>query len=152
MEGMLREAEIANNGTEASSSATAEAVSSAIAEASSSAVAEDVGELLREHRGGDVAVLDLREMNVWADFFVIATITSSAHLQGMERHIKEFCKERNLEILRRSRKPDSEDDEWCLIDLGTTIVHLMSGRARAFYELERLYSAAAPLPHSSASL
>jgi ribosome-associated protein len=150
MEGMLRETEMSNNGT--SSSALAEAASSAVAEASSSAVAEAVGSLLREHKGGDVAVLDLREMNVWTDFFVIATVTSNAHLQGMERHLKEFCKEQNLEILRRSRKPDSENDEWCLIDLGTTVVHLMSGRARAFYELERLYSSAAPVPHSSTSL
>jgi ribosome-associated protein len=111
------------------------------------AAALALGTLLREHKGADVVVLDLREMNVWTDFFVIATVSSTAHLQGLERHIKEFCREQGLEILRRSRKPDAADDEWCLIDLGPTIVHLMSVRARAFYELERLYSpAAAPRP------
>jgi ribosome-associated protein len=136
---MLRETEISNNATED--------VSSAIAEA--------VGDLLREHRGIDVAVLDLREMNGWTDFFVIATAASITHLQGLERHIKEFCREQGLEILRRSRKPDAADDEWCLIDLGSTVVHLMSGRARAFYELERLWvsvpQAAPVVIHSSNS-
>jgi ribosome-associated protein len=115
------------------------------------AAALALGELLREHKGVDVVVLDLREMNAWTDFFVIATALSDTHLQGLERHIKEFCGERGLEILRRSRKPDSGDDEWRLIDLGTIIIHLMSERVRSFYELEQLYSPAAPLTHSSKS-
>jgi ribosome-associated protein len=108
-----------------------------------------LGALLVEHRGGDVLVLDLREMNAWTDFFVIATASSGAHLEGMERHLKEFCREQGLEILRRSRKPPAEDDEWRLIDLGPAVIHLMSSRARAFYELERLW--AAPVIYSSNS-
>jgi ribosome-associated protein len=104
--------------------------------------AEALAKLLREHKGGDVLVLDLREMNAWTDFFVIATATSDTHLDGLERHVKEFCRERDIEILRRSRKPAGEDDEWRVIDLGSMVVHLMSGRLRAFYELERLYSLA----------
>jgi ribosome-associated protein len=101
-----------------------------------------LGDLLREHNGGEVMVLDLREMNAWTDFFVIATVTSGAHLQGLDRHIKEFSRENGVEILRRSRKPPAEDDEWRLIDLGPVVVHLMNARARSFYELERLWSAA----------
>ena len=133
MEGTLPEAEQVNNG------------------AAGEATALALGDLLREHKGDEVTVLDLRPMNAWTDFFVIATAASSAHLQGLERHIREFCRERDLEILRRSRRPDKADDEWCLIDLGPTVIHLMSRRARAFYELVRLYAQAAPLPHSSKS-
>jgi ribosome-associated protein len=113
---------------------------------------EALGSLLREHKGGDVLVLDLRKMNAWTDFFVIATATSNTHLDGLERHIKEFCNERGIEILRRSRKPNaphgarasyemnSQEDEWRIIDLGSAVIHLMSRRAREFYDLERLYS------------
>lgn len=117
------------------------------------ATAQALAELLREHSGGDALVLDLREMNAWTDFFVIATATSNTHLDGLDRHVKEFCRERDIEILRRSRKPQGEDDEWRIIDLGTAVVHLMSGKARAFYELERLYSMAlaGPPTHSSKS-
>ena len=113
-----------------------------------------IAELLREHKGGDALVLDLRPMNTWTDFFVIATATSDTHLDGLERHIKELCTEQGIAILRRSRKPATskattlsgasvsgvQEDEWRIIDLGPTVIHLMSSRAREFYDLERLYS------------
>jgi ribosome-associated protein len=103
------------------------------------AQAQALGALLEEHKGKDVIVMDLREMNAWTDFFVIATASSNAHMDGLERHIKNFRAGESLEILRRSRRPDARDDEWRLLDLGTIVVHLMSGNARSFYELERLY-------------
>jgi ribosome-associated protein len=117
------------------------------------ATAEALAELLREHKGGDALVIDLRDMNAWTDFFIIATAASNTHLDGLERHVKEFCRERDIEILRRSRKPQGEDDEWRIIDLGPAVVHLMSSNARSFYELERLYSMAlaGPATHSSNS-
>jgi ribosome-associated protein len=100
-----------------------------------------MGELLREHNGQDVSVLDLRGINNWTDFFIIATCTSRTHMDGLDRHIKEFCREKKIDILGRSRK--STDDDWRLIDLGWIIIHLMTGRVREFYELERLW---APIP------
>jgi ribosome-associated protein len=100
-----------------------------------------LGELLRDFRGADVTVMDLRALNNWTDFFVLATVTSSAHLSGLERHVKDFSREKGIEILRRSRKPAANDD-WCLIDLGYIVVHLMTEKTRAFYELERLWSSA----------
>jgi ribosome-associated protein len=114
--------------------------------------ARALGELLREHKGGEVTVLDLRGICGWTDFFVIATVTSGAHLQGLERYIKEFARQRGVEIFRRSRKPPAGagavPDEWCLVDLGAVVVHLMSAQARSFYGLERLWSAA-PAPSQS---
>jgi ribosome-associated protein len=113
-------------------------------------ISQALGKLLHEHKGIDVRLLDLPE-DAWTDFFVIATASSDAHLDGMERHIKEFCQNRGVEILRRSRRPDmsakglmsgaqSPEDEWRIIDLGSTVIHLMSKKAREFYDLERLYS------------
>jgi len=104
-------------------------------------VVSELGELLREHNGQDVSVLDLRGINNWTDFFIIATCTSRTHMDGLDRHIKEFCREKKIDILGRSRK--STDDDWRLIDLGWIIIHLMTGRVREFYELERLW---APIP------
>jgi ribosome-associated protein len=107
--------------------------------------AEALGELLREHKGSDVTVLDVRPMSDWTDFFVIATGSSNTHLDGLERHIKDYCRTQNMEILRKSRKIPAEDDGWRLIDLGRIIVHLMSKQARDFYELERLWATARTL-------
>jgi len=114
-------------------------------------LARDLGKLLDDHKGGDVVVLDMRSINYWTDFFVIATATSNTHLYGLQRHVKDFARERGIEILRRSKKPDNSvelnsqeqhSDEWCLLDLGSIVIHLMSDRLRSFFELERLWSAA----------
>jgi len=117
------------------------AISGAVSAAISGAISGAISALVREHNGQDVSVLDLRGINNWTDFFVIATVSSKTHMDGLERHIREFCREKEIAILGNSRK--SEDDEWRLIDLGSMIIHLMNRRAREFYELERLWSVTA---------
>jgi ribosome-associated protein len=112
--------------------------------------AVELGQLLSAHHGGDVVVMDMRNLNFWTDFFVIATVTGNTHLSGMERHIKEYARERDLDILRRSRKPETED-EWRLLDMGGIVIHLMNAKTRAFYELERLWSAASIIYSSKSS-
>ena len=118
------------------------------------ASALELGRLLEDHNGKEVIVMDMTPLNFWTDFFVIATVTSNTHLAGLERHIKEFVHEKELEILHRSRRPDADiDDEWRLLDLGGIVIHLMTAGARGFFELERLWSAAQVLyqAHSSKS-
>jgi len=115
-------------------------------------VASSLSELLQDHKGQDVSVLDLRKYQTWTDFFIIATVSSNTHMDGLERHLKDFCREREIDILGSSRK--SEDDQWRLFDLslttcnsggqtGSIIIHLMTSAAREFYELDRLW---APIP------
>ena len=113
-------------------------------------IAEELGKLLDDHRGKNVVVMDMSPLNYWTDLFVIATVTSDTHLRGLQRHIKNFALENELEILHRSRKPEG-NDEWCLLDLGGIVVHLMSDRTRSFFELERLWSAAPLIYQSSKS-
>ena len=109
-------------------------------------VTDAVSSLLQEHNGQKVCVLDLRGINNWTDFFIIATATSGTHMDGLERHIKDFCRERDIEIFNNSRTKGSRkttDDQWRLVDLGPIIVHLLTSDARDFYELERLWT---PIP------
>jgi ribosome-associated protein len=96
-----------------------------------------LGSLLQEHNGQNVCVLDLRGINNWTDFFIIATATSKTHIDGLEKHVKEFCYEKKIEIFGSSRR--DSDDEWRLLDLGTMIIHLMTSGVREFYELEKLW-------------
>jgi ribosome-associated protein len=105
----------------------------------------ELAALIREHRGEEVIVMDLRGINYWTDFFVIATVSSTTHLQGLQRHIKDYAREKGIAILRGRRKTGA-DDEWNLTDLGNIVIHLMSANSRSFYELERLWSAAVILP------
>ena len=95
-------------------------------------------DLLKEHNGQNVSMLDLRAQRIWTDFFIIATVTSNTHMDGLDRHIKEFCRAGDIEIFGYSRKHD--DESWRLIDLGFVVIHLMTSSAREFYELERLWT------------
>ena len=111
----------------------------------------ELGKLLHDHKGGDVVVMDMAPLDYWTDYFVIATVTSSTHMMGLERQIKDYIRENDLEILYPSRRPigkmehdysETHPDEWRLLDLGGIIIHLMTDKSRSFYELERLWSAA----------
>ncbi len=100
-----------------------------------------IARLLAEHNGGEVLVLDLGERASWTDFFVIATATSGAHLRGLARFVDEAVA--GLDLERFNKIKGADDEEWILADLGTVVVHLMTERARSFYELEKLWFEAA---------
>ncbi len=92
---------------------------------------------LAEHKGGNVVVLDLAPCQGWTDFFLVATATTAAHLRGLARAVDEFAHGAKIGILNTPRIAD--DEAWVLLDLGDIIVHLMTGEARAFYDLEKLW-------------
>jgi ribosome-associated protein len=102
-------------------------------------LALEIGSLLHAHNGGNVTVLDLRALKLWTDYFIIATVTSSTHMGGLERHIKDFLNSREIDILHANLK-SARDDDWELIDIGDIVIHLMTESARGFYELEQLWS------------
>ncbi len=102
--------------------------------------AREIAKLMEDGKGNDVTLLDISELNSWTDYFVIVTVTSSAHWQGLYKQIKEYIKDNDLEIHLTNRKSPDGDD-WNLIDLGAIVVHLMSESARSFYDLEKLWHA-----------
>jgi ribosome-associated protein len=93
--------------------------------------------ILAAHNGSDVVVLDVAAQAGWTDRFVIATATSSAHLRGLERFAEDEVA--RLGLARLNKGAFSEDDEWLLLDLGSVVLHIMTERARSFYELEKLW-------------
>jgi len=100
----------------------------------------EIAKLMEDGKGKDVTLLDISGLNSWTDYFVIVTVTSSAHWQGLYKQIKEYIKDNDLEIHLTNRKSPDGDD-WNLIDLGAIVVHLMSESARSFYDLEKLWHA-----------
>ena len=100
--------------------------------------AREIAKLMEDGKGKDVTLLDISELNSWTDYFVIVTVTSSAHWQGLYKQVKEYITENDLEIhLTTKKTPDG--DAWNLIDLGAIVIHLMSEQARQFYDLEKLW-------------
>lgn len=98
----------------------------------------EIAKLMIDGKGKDVTLLDISGLNSWTDYFVIVTVNSSTHWQGLYKQVKEYIKDNDLEIhLTNKKSPDGDD--WNLIDLGPIVVHLMSEQARQFYDLEKLW-------------
>jgi ribosome-associated protein len=110
-------------------------------------IAEGITQLLAEHRALDPVRLDLRRFNIWTDFFIVASVTSAAHLDGLKRHLEEWAVENGVALRRRSRDRFDKSGKgagdtnllWEVIDMGNIVVHLMSKDAREFYALENLW-------------
>ncbi len=96
-----------------------------------------LAQLLADHQGGETLVMDLRKLSSWTDFFVLTSATSTTHMRGLVRHAEEYLAPRGLSPLKRPQL--AEDEEWCLMDCGDFVVHIMSPGARAFYELDKLW-------------
>lgn len=104
----------------------------------------ELAQLMEDGKGQDVCVLDISKLNSWTDYFVIATVTSSAQAEGLYKYVKEYNKENELEFHQTGHKLP-QGDEWMLLDLGPIVIHLMTQEARDFYELEKLWHAGVKL-------
>jgi ribosome-associated protein len=116
---------------------------------SSRETALEVARLLDDHKAVETAVLDLAEVSPIADFFVIATARSSAHLAGLARELATALRERGIRPLNRHKRIDASG--WLLVDCGDVVVHLMEREQREFYDLERLWFRAGTVSYSSKS-
>ena len=88
--------------------------------------------------GSDVLLLDLSEITLIADYFVIATGDSERQLKAMAEDVvydlKSKCGLNPLSV------EGSASSGWVLIDYGSIVVHLFSHAQRSRYRLEELWS------------
>lgn len=90
-----------------------------------------------DSKSSNINAIDISEVSLMADYFVICTGRSRTHIQGIANNILEKVKENNLKLYNIS---GYEQADWILIDLGNVIVHIMSNEIREFYKLEKLWS------------
>ena len=88
----------------------------------------------------DIKVLDLRGVTSFADYFVICN-------GGNQRQIQAISDEIGLQLKRLAHElPKSVEGynqaEWVLADYGDVLIHIFSAKARAYYDLERLWRSA----------
>lgn len=102
--------------------------------------AKEIARLMQDGKGKDVVLLNVSELSSWTDYFIIATVSSSAHWQGLYKQAKDYAKENEMEM-HLTKKKIADGDEWNLMDFGQVVIHLMSSDARSFYDLEKLWHA-----------
>lgn len=105
----------------------------------SSEVAQLVIEAASDKKAGDVVMLDIRELSVIADYFVICTGANPRQIQAIASSIEDKLSEAKLRTRAREGSPDTG---WVLLDCGDVIVHIFGPMEREYYRLERLWSGA----------
>jgi ribosome-associated protein len=104
-----------------------------------SEVAKLAVEAASDKKASDVVMLDIRELSVIADYFVICTGTNPRQIQAIASGIEERLDEARVET--RTREGSAETG-WVLLDCGDVIVHVFGPKEREYYRLERLWSGA----------
>ncbi len=94
-------------------------------------------EAIKDRKGVDLAVLDLRGVSDAADYFVIASGTSDAHVRGLSSAVVDRLE---ADGVSPHHVEGVTGGRWALIDFVDFVVHLFHPEARAFYQLERLWS------------
>ena len=116
---------------------------------SSREAALQAARLIADHKGEDTVVLNISNVSSIADFFIITTARSSAHLAGLLRELTVHFHEWNIRPLNRHKS--RQENGWLLLDCGDFVIHLMEKEQREFYDLERLWFKAERVPYWSKS-
>jgi ribosome-associated protein len=81
--------------------------------------------------------LDVHEISLLADYFVICSGNSERQINAIVDEIIEQVEKQQVEVKRVEGK---DGGKWVLIDLSDVIIHVFSNSERDFYNLEKLWS------------
>ena len=93
------------------------------------------------NKAQDIVTIDLKDKSSMADYMIIASGTSSRHIQALSEQVLEKFKSNGL---IDSRIEGKESSEWKLVDGIDLIVHIFHPEKRKFYELEKMWSELIP--------
>ena len=89
----------------------------------------------------DIVSIDLKDKSSMADYMIIASGTSSRHIQALSEQVLEKLKNNGVNECKIEGK---ESSEWKLVDGIDLIVHIFHPEKRKFYELEKMWSELIP--------
>ena len=101
------------------------------------------------NKAQDIISIDLKDKSSIADFMIIASGTSSRHIQSLSEQVLEKFKDNGIE---NSKIEGADSSEWKLIDGIDLIVHIFHPEKRKFYELEKMWSELIPVSYTHLTL
>ena len=104
-------------------------------------IKNNIEKILDDNKAQCITSIDLKNKSYIADFMIIASGTSSRHLQALSEILVTELKKIGLQNCRIEGK-DSND--WKLVDAHDVIVHLFHPEKREFYDLEKMWSEEIP--------
>ena len=99
-------------------------------------MAKIVYEALDEKKGYDIKLIDISEITMIADYFVIASASNQNQVQAMVDNADEMLGRAGYEA---KQIEGTRNSSWVLMDYGDMIVHVFDEENRLFYDLERIW-------------
>ena len=96
---------------------------------------------LDSNKAQNIISIDLKDKSSMADFMIIASGTSSRHIQSLSEQVLEKLKDNGI---KDSKIEGKDSSEWKLVDGIDLIVHIFHPEKRKFYELEKIWSELIP--------
>ena len=96
---------------------------------------------LDSNKALDIVSIDLANKSSIADYMIIASGTSSRHIQALSEQVLEKFK---ISGIKNCKIEGKESNDWKLIDGIDVIVHIFNPEKRRFYELEKMWSELIP--------
>lgn len=94
-------------------------------------------DILQDKKAEDIAIVEVQELTIIADYFVIASGRSQAHMNAMYDGLTREIDDTGLELKGRD---GGKVSGWIALDFGDVIVHIFKDEEREFYDLERLWA------------
>ena len=114
----------------------AEEVIAPLTGADSRTLAEAIAEFLDNKRGRDVKVIPMEGKTDICEYMVLATATSSTHVQALGGEV-EYQMERRL--VNPIHVEGRDNKTWIVLDYSHVMVHIFTQETREFYNLDKLY-------------
>ena len=96
---------------------------------------------LDSNKALDIVSIDLKNKSSMADYMIIASGTSSRHIQALSEQVLEKFKNNGI---TNCKIEGNDSSDWKLIDGIDLIVHIFNPEKRKFYELEKIWSELIP--------
>ena len=96
---------------------------------------------LDNNKAQDIISIDLKNKSSMADYMIIASGTSSRHIQSLSEQVLNKLKDNGM---KDSKIEGKDSNEWKLVDGIDLIVHIFHPEKRRFYELEKIWSELIP--------
>ena len=96
---------------------------------------------LDRNKAQDIVSIDLKDKSSMADYMIIASGTSSRHIQSLSEQVLDKLIDNGIKNCKIEGK---DSQEWKLVDGIDLIVHIFHPEKRKFYELEKIWSELIP--------
>ena len=101
-------------------------------------IKKNIEKILDNNKAANITSINLKNKSFIADYMIIASGTSSRHLQALSEILVAELKKIGLEECR------IEGIDWKLVDANDIIIHIFHPEKRAFYDLEKMWSEEIP--------